>query len=333
MRSQERGESQGDGAVAVPEREPSCRALPRPAYDRRGQGHVAAADAGEAEDQAGRQEGPLEPWGAALQRRAVGEDGEEPVEGRAEEPPEHRAIGLREPEPPAREPGEAVREARRGGQAEEEHGEQPGVEVLEAIEKDRKRDGEQNEREEHRGAEQQADESGKGRWAACGRGRWPGTRPGSRTRRAAPRGRRDRRGGARGRRLPGPRPTRGRTARPPRRRGLLSWQSRGLGRRPCPDRRDLHPARGRAVLDVEAELDHPPGEGVVREPEAVAQDVVAAQRVARPQPAIRDPRRRESRRRGEPRDPKRRPGLDTPGIMAPLGLYIPLPAPPSYPVG
>ena len=84
---EEGGESQGDGAVAVPEREPSCRVLPRPAYDRRGRGHVAAADAGEAEDQAGRQEGPLEPWGAALQRRAVGEDGEEPVEGAPRSPP------------------------------------------------------------------------------------------------------------------------------------------------------------------------------------------------------------------------------------------------------
>ena len=47
---EERGEPQGDGAVAVPEREPSRRVLPQPAYDRRRQGHVAPADAGEAED-------------------------------------------------------------------------------------------------------------------------------------------------------------------------------------------------------------------------------------------------------------------------------------------
>ena len=68
----------------------------------------------------------------------------------------------------------------------------------------------------------------------------------------------------------------------------------------------LTPREVGLVLDVEAELDHPPGEGVVGEPEAVAQDVVAAEGVGRPQPAVRDPRRRESRRRGEPRDPRKR---------------------------
>ena len=138
---EERGKPQGDGAVAVGKAEASRGFPSQPGFDGRRRGRATLADTREAENEADAEEDPLEPRGAALQGRAVGEDGEEPEEGRAEETSQHRAVGPGEPEPPAVQPGEAVREARGGGQAEEEQGEEPGVAVLEAIEEDRERDG------------------------------------------------------------------------------------------------------------------------------------------------------------------------------------------------
>ena len=208
-------------------------------------------------------------------------------------------IGLREaratrppsPAKPFGKPGAAV-EAEEAARASSQ-----ALRVLQAIEEDLQRHGEQHEREEHRGAEQEAHAARAGSAASCG----AEDRPVHDRLRAA----------AQQLELHG--------VAGPASRDRVEWRAESRTGRPSTatmrsparspaasagvsfsDRPDLHRPRPRAVLDVEAQLDHPLASALGRGL-AVAEGGVFAQREARPEPATRDPRRRESRRRAAAR--------------------------------